>query len=85
MENKINLNENELEAAAGGAAQLKGVVGTIDYVVKSGDTLDSIARRHHMSGWVELYNFKDNARRVGPNPNLLKIGTVLIIPVYTAG
>lgn len=85
MENMMNLNENELEAAAGGAAQQKTVVGTANYVVKRGDCLDTIARRHSMSGWRELYNFMDNARRIGTNPNLLQVGMVLIVPVYAMG
>jgi len=52
-------------------------VTTKKYVVQSGDTLSSIARKYGTS-WQTLYNA--NKAVIGSNPDLIKPGQVLIIP-----
>src|SRR5262249_2445418 len=49
------------------------------YVVKSGDTLSHIAKRHAVSGgWRHLY--RANRTLIGSNPDLLRVGMHLHIP-----
>jgi LysM repeat protein len=53
------------------------------YVVQDGDTLTSIAARLAVrGGWRALY--RANRHLIGPNPNLIRTGTVLVVPVGTA-
>jgi nucleoid-associated protein YgaU len=48
------------------------------YRVRSGDTLSSIARRHHVAGgWRAV--FRANRDRLS-NPNVVHIGQVLVLP-----
>ena len=52
------------------------------YVVRSGDTLSSIAARFAVhGGWPALY--AANRRAVGPDPNTIRPGTVLRVPSRT--
>ena len=52
------------------------------YVVRSGDTLSSIAARFAVHGsWPALY--AANRRAVGPDPNTIRPGTVLRVPSRT--
>lgn len=55
---------------------------SVAYVVKKGDCLSSIAKRHGFSDWRRIYNDPENAgfRRKRPNPNLIYPGDVLRIP-----
>jgi hypothetical protein len=54
------------------------------HVVKAGDTLSSIARKYQVKGgWKALY--KANEQMVGPHPNRLSIGTLLVIPKGSGG
>ena len=46
------------------------------YTVQKGDTLSSIAQRYGMS-WQELY--EKNKDVIGSDPNLIKVGQVLVI------
>ncbi len=48
----------------------------IKYTVKKGDTLTSIAKKYNTT-WQKIYN--DNKSIIGSNPNLIKVGQVLII------
>ena len=48
------------------------------YTVVSGDNLTSIARRHGLNGWRQLYEV--NRAVIGNDPNLIKAGQVLRIP-----
>ncbi|MFD9906237.1 transglycosylase family protein [Streptomyces sp. NPDC059063] len=49
------------------------------HVVKAGETLSSLARRYHVKGgWKALY--QANRRLIGPHPDRLAVGTVLVIP-----
>lgn len=48
----------------------------IKYIVKKGDNLDSIAKKYNTT-WQKIYN--DNKSIIGNNPNLIKVGQVLII------
>ncbi|MEC4020873.1 transglycosylase family protein [Streptomyces sp. H27-D2] len=49
------------------------------HVVRSGDTLGSIARRHRVSGgWPALY--RANEPLIGADPDLLAVGTLLALP-----
>ncbi|EPH44622.1 transglycosylase family protein [Streptomyces aurantiacus] len=51
----------------------------ITHVVRRGETLSSIARRHQVEGgWQALY--RANRKTVGPFPDRLRPGTVLVIP-----
>ena len=49
----------------------------VQYVVKSGDTLFSIARKFGVN-WLDLYN--KNVNVIGSSPNSIRIGLKLIIP-----
>jgi LysM repeat protein len=52
------------------------------YVVQDGDTLSSIATRFAVrGGWPALYTA--NRNRIGPDPNLIRAGTLLIVPAGT--
>ena len=49
------------------------------YVVKSGDTLSTIANRLHVAGgWKALYNL--NQKAIGPDPDVIFAGQVLVVP-----
>lgn len=50
------------------------------YVVKAGDTLPKIARRFLGSAtqWRDIYAV--NKSKIGPDPDVLKVGTKLVIP-----
>jgi hypothetical protein len=49
------------------------------YVVKSGDTLSTIANRLHVAGgWKALYN--RNQKTIGPDPDVIVAGQVLLVP-----
>lgn len=63
-------------AAASGNAQ------TVSYVVKPDDTLSSIARQFCTS-WQQIYHL--NRAVIGPNPNVLRSGTVLHVPNHCPG
>src|SRR5215475_4557251 len=51
---------------------------TTRYVVRSGDTLSGIAARFGVRGWPALY--AANRRAIGPDPNIIHSGTVLVLP-----
>ena len=64
MENNINeINEKELQEAAGGAGQ-----GYFVYVVQKGDTLTKIAGRYGVTV-AQLVKWNNI-----PNPNLILVG-----------
>jgi LysM repeat protein len=63
-------------AAASGSAQ------TVTYVVKPDDTLSSIARQF-CTTWQQIYHI--NRAVIGPNPNVLRSGTVLHVPNQCGG
>lgn len=63
-------------AAASGSAQ------TVAYVVKPNDTLGSIARQF-CTTWQHVYHI--NRAVIGPNPNVLRSGTVLQVPNQCGG
>jgi nucleoid-associated protein YgaU len=49
------------------------------YVVRSGDTLSSIAHKHHVTGgWRKLYRV--NRTLIGRNPDMIRVGMHLHIP-----
>ena len=52
------------------------------YVVKYGDTLTSIAHRHGLSSWRDIYYHPDNAafRVKRPNPDKIYPRDVVMIP-----
>mgnify|MGYP001003470951 CR=1 FL=1 len=56
-----------------------GAPAYVEYTVKKGDTLGSIAHQHYKKAglWKKIYNANTS---VISNPNKLKIGTVLRIP-----
>lgn len=63
-------------AAASGSQQ------TVTYVVRPGDTLSSIARQF-CTTWQQIYHI--NRAVIGPNPNVLRPGTVLQVPAQCGG
>lgn len=63
-------------AAASGNAQ------TVTYVVRPDDTLASIARQF-CTTWQQIYHL--NRAVIGPNPNVLRSGTVLHVPNHCPG
>jgi LysM repeat protein len=63
-------------AAASGNAQ------TVSYVVKPDDTLSSIARQF-CTTWQQIYYA--NQAAIGPNPNVLRSGTLLVVPNQCGG
>jgi LysM repeat protein len=55
---------------------------TTRYVVRSGDTLSAIAARFAVrGGWPALY--AANRQAIGPDPNVIHSGTVLVLPGLT--
>ncbi|MYT72790.1 MULTISPECIES: transglycosylase family protein [unclassified Streptomyces] len=59
-------------------AKKYGLQGRV-HVVKSGETLTSIARRLKVKGgWQALYDANRDA--VGPRPDRLDVGTMLVVP-----
>lgn len=55
---------------------------TTTYVVQPGDTLSSIARQF-CTTWQQIYHM--NKAVIGPNPNVLRPGTVLVVPNNCGG
>src|SRR5215467_9960804 len=52
---------------------------TTKYVVRSGDTLSGIAAEFAVrGGWPALY--AANRRAIGPDPDIIQAGTVLVVP-----
>jgi LysM repeat protein len=49
----------------------------ITYTVKQGDTLGKIAKQY-CTTWDAIYNI--NKQTIGDNPNVIEVGTVLIVP-----
>jgi LysM repeat protein len=61
------------------AASVMAASHTTKYVVQDGDTLSGIATRFAVrGGWPALY--AANRRAVGPDPNVIHPGTVLVMP-----
>jgi LysM repeat protein len=48
----------------------------VTYIVKSGDTLSSIAKKYKTT-WQKIYN--DNKSVIGSNPDVIKVGQKLVI------
>lgn len=74
MEEELKISEIELEElvnAAGGAQQFY-----IDYVVKKGDNLTRIAKKHGTT-WKRIYALN---RDIISNPNHIEPGWVLTVP-----
>jgi LysM repeat protein len=55
---------------------------TVSYVVRPNDTLASIARQF-CTTWQEIYRINQSV--IGPNPNVLRSGTVLQVPNRCGG
>jgi LysM repeat protein len=65
------------------AAPVTATAHTTEYVVQNGDTLSGIAARFAVrGGWPALY--AANRQAIGPDPNVVHAGTVLIVPGLTA-
>ena len=64
------------------AAPVTATTRTTRYVVHSGDTLSAIAARFAVrGGWPALY--AANRKAIGPDPNVIHSGTVLVVPGLT--
>ncbi|MYV75682.1 LysM peptidoglycan-binding domain-containing protein [Streptomyces sp. SID1046] len=60
-----------------------GLAGRM-HAVRDGDTLVSIARKHRVrGGWRALY--EANRERIGPKPEALVVGMLLVVPTAEAG
>ncbi|HSG71696.1 MAG TPA: LysM peptidoglycan-binding domain-containing protein, partial [Planctomycetaceae bacterium] len=68
-----------VQTAGDGAGFLTDKLGTPQYRVGENDTLSAIAQRHlgRASRWIQIYELN---RKQIPDPNRLKIGTVLTLP-----
>src|SRR5262245_53966799 len=65
------------------AAPVTATRHTTRYVVRSGDTLSGIAARFGVhGGWPALY--AANRRAIGPDPNTIQSGTILLLPGHKA-
>jgi len=65
------------------AAPVTAAHHTTRYVVRSGDTLSGIAARFAIrGGWPALY--AANRRAIGPDPDVIHSGTVLVLPGHGA-
>lgn len=55
---------------------------SLQYVVRSGDCLSSIASHHGFADWRVIYDAPENAdfKAKRPNPNVIYPGDVLVIP-----
>jgi LysM repeat protein len=58
------------------------VSSTTEYTVKPGDYLIKIAKEKGIKNWREIYNL--NKKVIGPNPNIIKPGQVLQLPIAPA-
>jgi LysM repeat protein len=68
-----------VDAAVGALTAARAVAGTGGYVVRPGDTLSGIAAALGIpGGWPALY--AANRRAVGPDPGLIRLGAVLVLP-----
>ena len=58
-----------------------------EYIIKQGDCLVSIARKHGFDDWRVIYNHPDNAafKQEHPDPNLIYPGELLMIPDLDPG
>jgi LysM repeat protein len=63
-----------------GSAAVPGAAGRNTYVVRSGDTLTTIARARYgsVAKWRAIY--EANRALIGPNPDELEVGMVLTLP-----
>lgn len=59
--------------------------GPAEYLVRPGDNLEIIARRHYNDPalWRDIY--RANRTRIGPNPDRIQVGMKLIIPPAPRG
>lgn len=71
-----------LMAALVAPVAASGSHATVTYVVRPGDTLSSIARQF-CTTWQQIYQI--NQAVIGPNPNVLRAGTVLQVPNQCGG
>ena len=72
-----------ISTASVAAAPVTAARHTTRYVVRSGDTLSGIAARFGVrGGWPALY--AANRRAIGPDPNIIQSGTVLVLPGHKA-
>jgi len=69
-------NYSEIQAKVNEMLRTPSKATKIVYVVKSGDTLSSIARKYNTT-WQKIY--EDNKSVIGSNPNLIKAGQKLEI------
>jgi len=69
-------------AASAAPAAAAGSHQTVTYVVRPDDTLSSIARQF-CTTWQQIYHL--NRKVIGPNPNVLRSGTVLHVPNQCPG
>lgn len=72
----VGTRVSRLEALIGSGTPPPAGVRT--YTVQPGDTLSGIARKLGLGGWRSLYDA--NAAVIGPDPNLIRPGQVLVIP-----
>ncbi len=49
------------------------------YTIQRADSLWKIAERYYGDGslWTEIYNYRNNRQIIGPNPNVVRAGTLI--------
>ena len=76
---EVILTSTSTSTLSAAAAPMTAASSPASYVVQPGDTLAGIAARFAVrGGWPALYG--SNQRLIGPDPDAIRPGTVLILP-----
>jgi hypothetical protein len=71
-------NQTQIKVKTVAKAMSTGTAGAGHYIVRSGDTLSTIATKQHVSGgWSALYHL--NKAVIGADPNRIRVGQQLAL------